>query len=301
MSSAKSGLFMLNSAKTVVQASRIRIQSNFPLSMSPNLQHGHYARKQIFSKDRLISWSHRSRFDLALKLAREIGGRRLLDYGCGDGTFLSLMMSQIDPDGIQEAVGAEVGMDQISDCRRRLGTLDGVSFVGISDLDRAEFSQAFDMVVCTEVLEHVVDREEALNRLKRVLAPSGHLIISVPVETGFPLLIKQTARRIAGWRGLGDYPGMSPYSWGELLRSFFAANKQHMIRPIHGVPEGRPFHDHKGFNWKVLKAEVELNFEIQRMLTSPLSLGGTQLASQVWFLATPRKELRKEEVAYKTN
>ena len=269
--------------------------------MPSGLQHGHYARKQIFCKDRLISWSHRSRFELALKLVREIGGRRMLDYGCGDGTFLSLIVQQHFPRGIQQAVGAEVGLDQITDCRSRLGSLEGVSFVRILDLDGPQYSRAFDVIVCTEVLEHVVNRREALDRFARVLGPEGHLIVSVPVETGLPLMIKQTVRRIAGWRGLGDYPGMSPYSWSELLRSLFAAEKQHMMRPIHGIAEGRPFHDHKGFNWRVLKAEIDQNFEIQRMLTSPLPFGGTQLASQVWFVATPRKELRKEEVACKTN
>ncbi len=256
--------------------------------MNEALRKGHYARKQLFCKDGLISWSHRRRFEMALRLIRESGGRRMLDYGCGDGTLLTMALDRDASCGILEAVGAEVGLDQIDDCRRRLGALNAVSFVAIHELDADRYRAAFDLVLCTEVLEHVVDRQCALNRFRRVLAPGGHLIVSVPVETGFPLLIKQIVRTIAGWRGLGDYPGIHPYSWGDLRRSIFASEQQHIIRPVHGAADGHPFHDHKGFNWKVLRTEISMHFDIQRILTSPLSSGGAQLASQIWFVARQR-------------
>ena len=51
---------------------------------------GHYAQKQILSRDRLVAWSHARRFDTALTLARNFSGKRILDYGSGDGTFLAL-------------------------------------------------------------------------------------------------------------------------------------------------------------------------------------------------------------------
>jgi SAM-dependent methyltransferase len=37
-----------------------------------------------------------------------------------------------------------------------------------------------DLVVCTEVLEHVADDRTAVAEMRRVLAPTGHLILSVP-------------------------------------------------------------------------------------------------------------------------
>src|SRR5690348_13315487 len=53
------------------------------------VQFGHYAKKQIFCKDPVIAWSHRSRFQVARKLLEVYGSQILLDYGCGDGTFLA--------------------------------------------------------------------------------------------------------------------------------------------------------------------------------------------------------------------
>ena len=57
--------------------------------MAENVQAGHYAQKQIFSRSSLIAWSHRSRFLLARQIVQPYAGARLLDYGCGDGTFLA--------------------------------------------------------------------------------------------------------------------------------------------------------------------------------------------------------------------
>lgn len=39
---------------------------------------------------------------------------------------------------------------------------------------------AFDLIVCTEVLEHIADDGAALDELRRVLAPGGWLLITVP-------------------------------------------------------------------------------------------------------------------------
>lgn len=55
---------------------------------------GHYERKQLLSKDRLIAWSHRRRFETGLRLAGAFAGGRVLDYGCGDGTFLAMLAGE---------------------------------------------------------------------------------------------------------------------------------------------------------------------------------------------------------------
>src|SRR5436190_22241918 len=83
------------------------------------LAEGHFAKKQIFSKSWLISWSHRRRFETALRLAQQFAGRRILDYGCGDGTFLKMLMDGPSPPA--ESIGAELLSSTADDCRRRLG------------------------------------------------------------------------------------------------------------------------------------------------------------------------------------
>lgn len=250
------------------------------------LRDGHYATKQIFSKDRLIAWSHRQRFETGLRIAARFSGRRIIDYGCGDGTFLALLDASGHPPAV--AVGAELDAFQVADCRRRLADRPRLSFTAIAALDEEPHRGAYDAVVCMEVLEHVVDLTTVIERLWRLLADHGTLLVSVPVETGLPLLVKQATRRIAGWRGIGDYASTSPYTWEEYRASVFAGRTQHIARPIYGEPGGTPFHDHKGFNWRTLHDRLAAWFEIQEVVASPFPLLGPQFATQVWFVGRKR-------------
>jgi len=247
------------------------------------LRNGHYARKQIFCKDRLIAWSHQRRFAAGLRLMAPFAGQRVLDYGCGDGTFLALLCAS--PHRPASAVGAEIDETQVSDCRSRLASLSGVGFELIAALDQPRHAAAYDAVVCMEVLEHVVELEAVIDRLWRVLDDRGALLVSVPVETGLPLLLKQAARRIAGWRGIGDYRSTSSYTWREYGAGLLAGSGDYMQRPIYGRDGDLPFHDHKGFNWRALCRRLESRFIVDRVVASPLPWIGPRLATQVWFVA----------------
>ena len=246
------------------------------------IREGHYAAKQIFCKDRLVAWSHRRRFDVGVQLARRFRGQRILDYGCGDGTFLALLWATADRPS--SAVGAELDPFQVNDCRTRLH-LPGVRFDAIAALDGDGHRRQYDGVVCMEVLEHVVAVDSVIDRLWRVLRDDGTLIVSVPVETGVPLLLKQLVRRAAAWRGVGDYRGANPYTIGEYVASVFAGSGPHIKRPIYNVDGEMPFHDHKGFNWRVLRDRLTRRFTIDEVVASPLPRLGPSLATQIWFVA----------------
>jgi SAM-dependent methyltransferase len=250
------------------------------------IESGWYAREQIHSRDLLIAWSHRRRFSTALTLGRQFAGQRLLDYGCGDGTFLGLLLSgQARPSA---AVGVEIHQEMIDDLRSRFGDCPGLHFARTDELGRAEETGQYDGIFCMEVLEHVVDWHPLLGEFERLLKPGGLLVVSAPIEIGLPLLVKQAVRRVAGWRGIGHYPGTTGYTAFELGRSVLASSTQHIERPVFTRPDGTVFHDHKGFNWKVLKGALAERFHVVRMLTSPVSWLGPQASTQIWFIA--RKE-----------
>lgn len=243
---------------------------------------GHFARKQIYCSDWLISWSHRRRFQMGLRIAREFAGRRVLDYGCGDATFLAMLMASDTPPA--RALGAELDPRVVTDCARRLGHIKGLSFCFQSEVAGPEHEGRYDAIFCMEVLEHVVEVDKLLGTLHGLLSASGTLVVSLPVEVGVPLLVKQAVRRVAGWRGLGDYPGTTPYSMGELWAGLTAGVSQHMPRTIHTGKDGLLFHDHRGFNWRVVRASMGRHFSIESTVASPVALMGTGLASQVWLV-----------------
>ena len=47
-------------------------------------------------------------------------------------------------------------------------------------------SQTVDLVLCTEVLEHIEEHEPALDEIARVMAPGGRLVITVPTPPAIP-------------------------------------------------------------------------------------------------------------------
>jgi 2-polyprenyl-3-methyl-5-hydroxy-6-metoxy-1,4-benzoquinol methylase len=92
---------------------------------------------------------------------------RLLDIGAGTGDFLSMAKK----DGWQ-TIGVEP-----SDRARTIAKNKGVSFVEhTSELE----SHSFDVISMWHVLEHVPDLEAQIKELKRLLKPTGTLIIAVP-------------------------------------------------------------------------------------------------------------------------
>ena len=92
---------------------------------------------------------------------------RILDIGAGTGDFLSVAKN----DGWQ-TIGVEP-----SDRAKSIAKNKGVSFVEqTSELENG----SFDVISMWHVLEHVPDLDRQIKELKRLLKPTGTLIIAVP-------------------------------------------------------------------------------------------------------------------------
>ncbi len=267
---------------------------------------GTYARKQLLCKDPVVAWSHGHRFRVAQQLAQTCAGGKLLDYGCGDGTFLALVKDLVyvsrshDPSAkrkpstvFSEALGADVDPEQIADCRARFGAPPGLSFVLTEELADDRHNGAYDVVVCMEVLEHCLEekREGVLDDLHRLTAAGGTVIVSVPIEIGPSLIVKHVVRALAGWRGLGDYRYRETLTFMEFWKMVFAGERTTIERPVYRTDfaPDRPnaFHGHKGFNWRALRARLRKQFEVQQTLFSPLGWTAGYLSSQAWFVCKP--------------
>jgi ubiquinone/menaquinone biosynthesis C-methylase UbiE len=243
---------------------------------------GHYARKQLDCRSWIISWSHRSRFRKALSLVGVHPERRLLDYGCGDGTFLAMASGRFG-----SCVGVDISEEQIRDCSDRFQQIQTVRFCRTRDLG-SEDSNAYDVVTSMETLEHCTESivEEVLADLVRLAKPRGQVIISVPIETGLAFLVKYAVRAVAGWRGLSDYRYYERYSLPDAYRMVLATKRTQIRRPAYGQP-GFESHSHYGFNWRRLRSRIKQSFTIESTLFTPVpSLGW--LSSQAWFVCRPK-------------
>jgi 2-polyprenyl-3-methyl-5-hydroxy-6-metoxy-1,4-benzoquinol methylase len=253
------------------------------------VQPGHYAQKQLLSRSGLVRWSHGSRFKLARALVEPFAGRRLLDYGCGDGTFLAMV-----EDLFPRALGVDVDGNQIADCALRFANAPGIAFLTTDRLDAPAHARQYEIVVCMEVLEHCPDDIQlaVLGRINDVTAPGATIVISVPVEIGPTLAAKQTARALVALGGLKEYSTRERYAPSELLRMVFASAdtpfaREEYVGTASGGQSSR-FTGHKGFNWRKLQRAIEKTFTVERRLFSPMPVLGSLLNSQVWFICRKR-------------
>jgi glycosyltransferase involved in cell wall biosynthesis/SAM-dependent methyltransferase len=247
------------------------------------LEHGPYYRKQLGCGSSVIAWSHRSRFEVGLGL---IGAapRTLLDYGCGDGTFLAMAANRIGT-----GCGADIDAGQTDEARRRLAAFTNLQFCTIPDLSAPAHSSAYDVVTCMETLEHCTEDvvQIVLRDLARLVAPGGRVIISVPIETGPTFLLKLLVRTAAAWRGLSDYRYYESYSAANAWRMIFAGRRGPIARPVYGGDS--PYHSHYGFNWKALREKVGEHLAIEATHFSPLGFSRGLASSQAWFVCRPTR------------
>ncbi|HET6736482.1 class I SAM-dependent methyltransferase [Mycobacterium sp.] len=244
---------------------------------------GHYYQSQIGSKNKVIAWSHQSRFDKALDLIGH-GTQKLLDYGCGDGTFLALAQ-----DRFVEGHGVDVDADQISGCRERLADIDNVNFFTNAELADPKHDGTYDVVTCMETLEHCTAPvvESVLVDVARLVAPNGRVIISVPVEIGPSFMVKQSVRAIARRQGASSYQLQEKYPVGQALKMLFARRGTSIDRPVYGEPP-LTGHSHFGFNWRHLRGRVSQHLKVERTLYTPLGFLGGWFSSQAYFVCRPK-------------
>jgi SAM-dependent methyltransferase len=97
---------------------------------------------------------------------------RVLEVGCGGGNVLERIPGR--------RVGVDLSPFILAKARARLG---GGARLARADAMALPFADgAFDRVFCTEVLEHVLEPEAVVREMRRVLAPGGVAVVSVPNE-----------------------------------------------------------------------------------------------------------------------
>ncbi|CAM5499621.1 Class I SAM-dependent methyltransferase OS=Streptomyces alboniger OX=132473 GN=CP975_10860 PE=4 SV=1 [Streptomyces alboniger] len=168
----------------------------------------------------------------------------VLDVGCGDGTAAATAAPLL-------AGHRVIGVDWSQDALKR-------AHAHLPDVVRGELTGgglpfadgSTDAVLFSEVIEHLVDPDSALDELRRVLRPGGHLMLSTPnlaawYNRGLLLAGVQPVFSEVSLRGIHGRPGTEVVGHLRLytaraLREFVAASGFEVVRlsgaPFHGVP-----------------------------------------------------------------
>lgn len=117
-----------------------------------------------------MTTTHEHRYQLTVPMAEK---RKILDFGCGAGYGAQLLAR------VAQAVVAFDPDEETIAHLRELSRNKNLSFTSqLGDL--VEHAGTFDLVVCFEVLEHVVDPDPILSPIRASLRDDGLLILSTP-------------------------------------------------------------------------------------------------------------------------
>ena len=111
-------------------------------------------------------------------------GFKILDIGCGSGrhTCAASRLEQV------VAIGSDINFDDLVEARNRLTYEEKLGEQGggvwgtiVADINCLPFKpDSFDLVICSEVMEHISDQDMAVREITRVLKPDKDLVVSVP-------------------------------------------------------------------------------------------------------------------------
>jgi 2-polyprenyl-3-methyl-5-hydroxy-6-metoxy-1,4-benzoquinol methylase len=122
-------------------------------------------------------WLHNSRRDWITDAIRKLGlrGERALEIGPGSGVYIPLLK-----ESCREVHVADCEQAYLSAIEKRYASDSGVK-ISVDDITQSKLpSDHFDLVLCTEVVEHIPDSRPAFKHLARVLKPDGVMVVSTP-------------------------------------------------------------------------------------------------------------------------
>lgn len=124
------------------------------------------------------NWWYKGKRDLFEQLINSRQFSHALDIGCGVGSNIPVLNAHADT-----VIGLDNSEKAIHYCKQK-----GYKNVMVGNATALPFpDHSFDLVVCSDVLEHV-DDQKALSEIKRVLKKGGIFLFSVPA---FPHLWSQ--------------------------------------------------------------------------------------------------------------
>ena len=151
------------------------------------------------------------KFGRILELVREqLPCEAFLDAGCGDGRYLAALAAELP----ERRAGVDLSERILETARARVD-----ADFRQGNLQALPFAEGeFDLVLSSQVIEHVLDAEAAVAELRRVLRTGGTLVISTDNARNYvtrglnaPRSAVVRALRLQGARGRIESPA-TPYT-----------------------------------------------------------------------------------------
>jgi 2-polyprenyl-3-methyl-5-hydroxy-6-metoxy-1,4-benzoquinol methylase len=135
------------------------------------------AYERVYTDDRLMSeYLTSGRVDFYREVAEFCSLLRpqsVIDVGCGTGNLLHAIVKAVAP---KRVVGVDYTRAGVMRARQLIPSGEFES----RDIYTLECTDVFELVLCTEVLEHLADPDAAMQVLTRLCSSAGTIVITVP-------------------------------------------------------------------------------------------------------------------------
>lgn len=111
----------------------------------------------------------RRRLKPILKFIGDTEHKKVVDIGCNQGFLLSLLKGY--------KVGVDIAVNVLKESKKK-----GLESICCNAENLCFKSECFDIIICTDILEHVLNPENVLKELYRILDKKGHLFIEIPYK-----------------------------------------------------------------------------------------------------------------------
>lgn len=149
----------------------------------------YYEQAYTFKSNLRFSIYRRFSFDQQLKhkvnqfalkkvLNNQLDHLSVLEVGCGLGLNLSFFPNT------SWVYGVDLAFQSVYSCSRyfKSNRSSGFGFCVADGSEGIPFKQCFDLIICSHVLEHIIDDQKLISEFHRVLKPLGTLLINIPIN-----------------------------------------------------------------------------------------------------------------------
>ncbi len=167
---------------------------------------------------------NRKRIAYLTDVIRRLNPATVLDVGCGNGVFLTIPLAEAFP--TVEFIGIDSDQDTI-DLANDTNSCKNLRFVVN---DKIPTPAHYDLVIASEVIEHVDDPEGFLDWLRTLTSDDGHIVVTTPNGYGpfETVTFVETLLDLSGvMKMLSAVPGLKKLKVGDSYSSGDVRSLQH--------------------------------------------------------------------------
>jgi len=234
-----------------------------------------YSDKLLKQGNFIINYSHHRRYSTIIDLLEGKQYKHALDWGCADGFILKALY---DKQIIKKGTGVDISSKSVNICRSYYEQYQDLTFFTVDELAHSLQNETYDLLICTEVLEHVGDIEKVLSEMMQFANENSIVVVSSPIELGPSLLVKQFFRFLANFNT--PYT-CEKYSLFQLLKAAIFWDTE---MPLNERKKKNGYLGHKDYDFRVLEKHIDTKFDILKKYYSPVNFFKKYINSTAWLV-----------------